>query len=302
MRSQVSLIGMTKKSRTMRWLSNTTLAEVVLESLNRRLPLKYRIMRLASRSNYLREAAIRHHSRCTRPAISTTAETLFGGLHVEETVRELNEKGFASGVVLPPDYLANILAFCAETSFVDDYGNEPLSIDGVDERNPRPGALMYRCPNPHKQCQAADKLTRDPALVKVARGYLKAEPLLRSSRIFWSYPDVTERYNPLYGFHYDIDDYKFLKLFFYLCDVDRNRGPHVIIEGTHKRKSWFEKNHRRLTDEQAENRYGDRIRIMTGGSGHGFFEDTFCYHKGAKPRKRRLILEFQYAISSAAIG
>ncbi len=300
--SPLGWVRMLKQGSTIRRLSNTTLAEVVGESLNRRLPLNYRIMRLVSRSNHLRNAAIRHHSRATRPAITTTAETLFGGLDVNETLRSLDEKGFAVGIVLPPDNVAKILAFCAEAAFVDDYSKDPLSVDPEDERIPWPGRLTYRCPNPHKQCEVVDKLTRDPVLVAVARAYLKTEPLLRSSRIFWSYPDLSQGYNPLYGFHYDIDDYKFLKQFFYLNDVDLDRGPHVIIEGTHKRKNWFEKNHRRLTDEQAENRYRGRIRVIAGSSGHGFFEDTFCYHKGAKPRKRRLVLEFQYAISSAAIA
>jgi hypothetical protein len=296
----MKLVRILKGNSTARWLANTTFVEVVGESLNRRLPLDYRIMRLVSRSNHLRDAAIRRHRRATRPAINTTNGTIFGSLNVHETVENLNEKGFAVGITLPPDYLAKILAFCAEAPFIDDYSQDRLLIDLRDETNPRPGQLAYRCANPHQLCEAVDRLTRDLAVVGVARGYLRTEPLLRSSRIFWSYPDLSENYNFLYGFHYDIDDYKFLKLFFYLNDVDLDRGPHVIIEGTHQRKNWFEKNHRRLTDEQAESRYKDRMKVMTGRAGCGFFEDTFCYHKGAKPRKRRLILEFQYAISSAA--
>lgn len=297
---QQTLAQLLKHSTIISHLSNTTFVEVIGESLNRRLPLNYRVMRLVSRSNYLREAAIHYYCRRKRAGITTTSETIFSGLNVENAIRQLNEKGFAAGVVLLPDYIAQIMAFCFETTFIDDYNKDPLRIELADERVPRPGRLAYRCPNPHQACDAVDKLTRDPALVEVARGYLKTEPLLRSSRIFWSYPDLTGDYNPLYGFHYDIDDYKFLKVFFYLCDVDLDRGPHIIIEGTHKKKNWFEKSHRRLTDEQALSRYADRIRIMTGRTGHGFFEDTFCYHKGAKPRKRRLVLEFEYAISSVA--
>lgn len=244
---------------------------------------------------------MRYHSRKQRAPIQTLTTTAFPSLDIRNTVDELNEKGFATGLVLPPDYLSKILAFCAETKYFDDYSKEGLQIDLFESSVPRAGRLTYRTPNPHKSCQTVDNLTRDPAIVQVARGYLRTEPLLRSSRIFWSYPDTSYGYNPLYGFHYDIDDYKFLKVFFYLCNVDLATGPHVIIEGTHKSKNWFEKNHRRLTDEQAESRYGERIKIMTGDAGYGFFEDTFCYHKGTKPRNRRLILEFQYAISAAAI-
>jgi hypothetical protein len=300
--SQGSLVRILKGSSTARWLSGTTLAEVVAESLNRRLSLKYRTMRLLSRSNHLRSAAIRYYSRGSRPPLNTTGDTVFGSLDTNAIVRELNENGFATGVVLPPTYVAQIMAFCAETAFVADLSKELLIIDMADEGVQLSGELVYRCPNPHKHCEAVDRLIRDPALVAVARGYLQAEPLLHSSQIYWSYPDLSEGYNPVYGFHYDIDDYKFLKLFIYLCDVDWDRGPHLIIEGTHKKKDWFEKGHRRLTDEQAECRYGDRIRVMTGSRGHGFFEDTFCYHKGAKPRKRRLILQLQYAVSDCTLA
>jgi hypothetical protein len=295
-----TLVTFIKTNPALRWLNNTTFAEVTLETLNTHLPLNYRVMRLVSRSNHLRRAAIRRCSRTKRSGIHTTAQTIVPDLDVSKTVSELNAKGVATGLALPAAYVDQILAFCAAAQFVDDYSKEKLYIDPFNDNVPHPGRLAYRCSNPHKLCPAIDKLTRDPALVEVARDYLTAEPLLRSSRIFWSYPDLSEGYNPLYGFHYDIDDYKFLKLFFYLCDVDQDRGPHVIIEGTHNRKDWFEKNHRRMTDEQAQARYGDRIKVMLGRTGQGFFEDTFCYHKGAKPKKKRLMLEFQYAISAAA--
>lgn len=296
------LVHAVKQNQTLRRIANSTLAEVALEPFNRRLPFRYRFMRLVSRSNYLRAAAVNYYSRCARQSLDTTAHTLFRELDVNGTGSCLEEKGFALGIVLPPDCLASILAFCAQTPFLDDCGNKAVMIDLTDEKLPRAGVLAYRCPDPHKQCETVEILTRDPALVGVARAYLRAEPLLRSSRIFWSYPELGEGYSVLYGFHYDIDDYKFLKVFFYLCDVDESRGPHVIIEGTHRKKDWFEKGHRRLTDEQAAARYRDRIKVMTGAAGHGFFEDTFCYHKGAKPQRRRLMLEFQYAISPAAIA
>lgn len=295
------LMGEIKRSNAVQWLKKNVVVEIVAESFNLQLPIRYRFMRLITRSNHMRRAAISYHAHKSRPSIETLKETAFPQLDVGGTVGHLAEKGYATGLILPRDYINEILAFCRGADYIDDYSMEPLAIDPVDATLPRTGRLTYRCPNPHKQCETINKLTRDPVLVDVARGYLGAEPILRSSRIFWSYPDLSEDYNPLYGFHYDIDDYKFLKLFFYLCDVDLNRGPHVIIEGTHKVKSWFEKNHRRLTDKQAETLYSDRIRVMTYPIGHGFFEDTFCYHKGSKPRQRRLLLEFQYAVSAAAI-
>jgi len=79
--------------------------------------------------------------------------------------------------------------------------------------------------------------------------------------------------------------------------VDRDTGPHTIISGTHKKRSLFEQLHRRLTDKQAIARYGEKITVMTGKRGSGFFEDTYCYHKGDHPKKPRLVLNAWYSFS-----
>ena len=135
----------------------------------------------------------------------------------------------------------------------------------------------------------------------IAEKYLGCAPQFVGSQIWWSYPhlDATGKQTktPLYGFHYDIDDLKFLKIFFYLNDVDEDRGPHVIIGNTHKKKNYFEIKNRRLTDAVAVEKYGDQIKVIEGKAGEGFFEDTFCYHKGTHPNKRRLLLQFEFAIN-----
>jgi len=75
------------------------------------------------------------------------------------------------------------------------------------------------------------------------------------------------------------------------------RGPHVIIGETHKSKNLFEIKNRRISDDVAEQRYRNKVNIITGKAGTGFFEDTFCYHKGMHPNKRRLLLQFEYAVN-----
>jgi hypothetical protein len=124
------------------------------------------------------------------------------------------------------------------------------------------------------------------------------KPVLLGSRAWWSYPpppsSAAARQPHLFGFHYDIDDYKFIKLFIYLTDVDLASGPHVAISGTHRSKSLFEKVNRRISDEVANDRYKESIRVITGRAGTAFLEDTFCYHKGMSPQKRRLIMELEF--------
>ena len=57
-------------------------------------------------------------------------------------------------------------------------------------------------------------------LVSTIRDFFGCEPIITSSQIWWTYPYYNksgEFSNPPgneYGFHYDVDDFKFLKLFF----------------------------------------------------------------------------------------
>lgn len=293
---------MAKRSQTLRSIANSTLVEIAFESLNFALPARYRLMRLVSRSDTLRNASVSRHGRRNHVRTFPTRETtLFPDLSVSDVAQTIEQKGFAQGIRLSDACLSGIVDFCSKAQFRSDRDpDKPVQIDVCDEVNPHSGTC-YRCANAHRQCETIDGIAHDLAVVEVARRYLRSEPVLLGSRVWWSYSylgsDGTVPYIADYGFHYDIDDYKFLKLFFYLNDVDEERGPHVIIEGTHSRKDFFEKTHRRLRDEEALRRYPGRIRVMTGEKGTGFFEDTFCYHKGTNPRKRRLILQIEYGLN-----
>ncbi len=296
------LIRVAKRSRTLRTVANSTLVEIFSETVNASLPARYRVMRLISRSDTLRSMAVRLHGKRNhlRP-FPTTASSVFPDLSVTDVVQAIVQKGFAQGMHLPDACLSHILDFCAKTSFRPNRDpNKLVQIDMTNETNPW-SDIIYRCVDAHRECRTIDRIAHDRVVVEIARRYLSSEPVLLGTRVWWSYSylgsDGTTPYVADYGFHYDIDDYKFLKLFFYLNDVDEERGPHVIIEGTHHRKDLFEKRHRRLRDEEAMARYSGRIRVMTGKPGTGFFEDTFCYHKGTNPRKRRLILEIQYGLT-----
>jgi hypothetical protein len=289
-----------KRASVVKWFAASPMGEL----LNPKFPFSYRAMRVISRSNTLRGAAVRFRTsyRPNKP-LPRSSETLFPSLSTPAVLDRLRRDGYASGISLPQESLQAILNFSALTEFTPDHSpNQRIKIDLVEESNPLPGNILFRCHNPHRDCPTVDQLAHDPFILDVAKGYLENEPILLSTQIWWSYPYLpkseTDLYTPEYGFHYDIDDYRFLKLFIYLNDVDEDRGPHVIIEGTHRKKDFFEKGHRVLTDGQAAARYQGKLRVMTGRAGEGFFEDTFCYHKGTNPRKRRLILQLQYCLSA----
>ena len=260
-------------------------------------------MRLICRSNMLRPLAIRRVITRTRPAVLPASENrCVLGPALDQILLELNEQGFAQGISIPDSILGETLEYCSQTRFTSQSDpRRQTFVDLTREENPiSPEHRYYHLLNPHEQCEAVRRIAHDPFATEVARRYLGTEPVLANCVIWWSYPpaDLERDTAPLedYAFHFDIDDYKFLKLFLYLNDVDEDNGPHVIIAGAHRRRTIFEKLHRRLTHQQALTRYGDQIRTMTGRRGTGFFEDTFCYHKGARPKKRRLVLQIEYVI------
>jgi hypothetical protein len=105
-------------------------------------------------------------------------------------------------------------------------------------------------------------------------------------------------------FHYDLDDYRFIKFFFYLTDVDLYSGPHVLIRGSHKNKKL---SHQLLgvrcaskPDEDIVGCYGaENLVTICGPAGLGFAEDATCFHKGTLPtQKERLLLQIEFAINN----
>lgn len=152
------------------------------------------------------------------------------------------------------------------------------------------------------QLAEVQALAGDPTLVDVVAGYLGYTPERVSSWLFWSlrnqltYAEREARYQTV-GFHYDVHGLNFLYVNFYITDVDRNSGAHVLIEGSHRGKRLRQLlGTAKVTDSEARRRYGDgRIKCIEGPAGTGFFEDTSCYHKALAPLSDdRLMLQFRY--------
>jgi hypothetical protein len=291
--------SMAKRIRT--FVRRSTAFEIVSELLSFKLPIEYKVMRLAARSDTARRLAVEAFAR-RHPVRSNNAAaaSMFPGLSVAEIIYGLKREGFSTGISLSESVLREILTFCASTTFSPNKApGEGLRVDLNRATNPAPPSHLYNCVDVHKKCTAISALARDSVICRVVAEYLGAEPRLLGTRLFWSYPpagDAEVLDLPDFGFHYDIDGYKFVKLFFYLTDVESDCGPHVIIAGTHTRKTWFERLHRRIDERRAEAFYPGRIKTMTGRRGEGFFEDTLCYHRGSVPRTRRLIMEFEWSL------
>lgn len=232
-----------------------------------------------------RPHAIRYYQRRTGvQSVEVEKQNLFPDLDVHRVVTSLHERGYADGWKIPDEYVERIVQYAKTTKF-----------------------LKYW--NPHRECKAIDQIARNEKLVEIARQYLGAEPILWLTQLKWSFGDQAagEREGLLSSinvpvqydgdaFHYDTLDFKSLTIFIYLTDVDASCGPHVLIENTHRTKSFAELCQIILSDTDAQRKFGGRIKTILGKKGTLLFEETSAFHKAGRCQTKRLMLSIDYVL------
>ena len=143
-------------------------------------------------------------------------------------------------------------------------------------------------------CPHVLRVMSDPRVLSVAGNYLGCKPTLSSIGLRWSFCGTLSR--SVQTFHRDLDDWRFVKVFIYLTDVNETSGPHTYVRGTHKTKGRLRGKPYRLED--LEQRYGpDAILRIVGKGGTSFVADTYGIHKGEVPvSSPRLILQIEYSV------
>lgn len=137
-------------------------------------------------------------------------------------------------------------------------------------------------------------LANDPRLLALATGYIGCTPTISAIMLRWSFPNDAPG-TSVQAFHRDSDDWRFLKVFVYLTDVDEGAGPHVYVRGTHRANATLRL--KTFTDQAIEETYGDARLVVTGKRGFAFAADTYGVHKGMVPITRpRLLLQIQYSL------
>jgi len=149
-------------------------------------------------------------------------------------------------------------------------------------------------------CPDVLALANHPQLLDAAARYLGCKPTISSLSIWWSLPaDGTAQ--EAENYHRDVDDWRFVKFFLYLTDVDEGAGPHRFVRGSHRSSNFLRI--RRIADDEVARAFpaADLLSIE-GRAGDAFLEDTFGLHKGQPPqRSRRLLLQVQYSIGPIAV-
>lgn len=150
-----------------------------------------------------------------------------------------------------------------------------------------------------------------PQLHMIPWRYFGCIPTVSSVQAWWSYPSKTGP-SGAQLFHHDRGGFVSLNLFVYLCDVDKDNGPHVFSPKTH-RFDYLHKIGNQISDGEQKRAYWDWIEqhrksdeditrffetiALTGALGTAFFEDTRGFHKGTIPRNRsRLVFEIVWTV------
>ncbi|RVT89823.1 hypothetical protein [Sphingomonas crocodyli] len=269
------------------------------------------LMFIFGRFTVFRSFYVRRWQRRTRkpPAHPASGEAL-STRRPSDIADILRRDGLASGLILPRRVSRDIAEF-AERAQCYAYMDRamPFLAGHHAEAEQRYGQsiLVGHFLDGTMQCAAAREVITNRWIRQIASDYLGGAARLISSRLWWSFPAKQEpRADQLSiasqgKFHYDLDDWGQVKVFFYLTDVDGRTGEHVYVRGSHRchplavQFSPFVGVSRRLVE-----RFYDRAAIVgvRGRRGSGFVEDPFGLHMGTVLEAgRRLMLELSFGTS-----
>lgn len=235
--------------------------------------------------------------------------SLFAAPDAQEAAAGLRAEGIHRGIDLPAEIHEGIADFARRTPC---FGNFDRRLEFLaqehaqaEQRLGRPllsGHYFERS----LDCPEVRAVQKDPRLREIAARYLGAQATLITTRVWWSFPtrSASERDKSLASldkFHFDLDDWRMLKFFFYLVRVDDGAGPHVYVRGSHRRRA-LRHQLTLLVGHPADDVlgvYGREAALkLTGPAGHGFVEDPFGFHMGTVPvQSPRLMMEIGFGVS-----
>ncbi|WP_114393853.1 hypothetical protein [Oleisolibacter albus] len=263
-----------------------------------------------------RLVAVRHlHRRwlgLARPLRPTAgrgpARTAFPALVPGEAAATLVRDGIITGLRLPEDRVAAIRTFALQTPcFGDGKPDQPIH-DVTAPEFCRPAQPYVIGDYLHQVGSSPEirSLAADPALRNLAASYLSVNtPNLRRVRLWWSFvsthqPEI-RRNGFAQMFHFDLDDWRALKVFFYINETGLGAGPHQFIRGSHRNRPlrWQVSLFKGQAEAAVHAAYSPAdILTLTGPAGFGFAEDPFGLHRGTLVTTQpRLMLEIEYGVT-----
>jgi hypothetical protein len=235
--------------------------------------------------------------------------SIFKNTDSEIAVKLIKKDGYYLGLQLSQSILKEILEY-AYTANISIDGKRGFEFKYSDKNQ---AAKQYNCQiitanylAINSECLAMQKLSNDPKLREIATKYLGKKSVLVRSQMGWTFIGSKQAYaqkgemgTPTLRFHYDLDDYRALKFFFYLTDVDSLSGSHRCVAGSHKKRKLLHYLVRSQSDQKIADYYGlESIVNICGRAGFGFAEDPFCFHRGSPPiTAPRLMIQLEFALN-----
>jgi hypothetical protein len=178
----------------------------------------------------------------------------------------------------------------------------PGRIIGIDPEHPPRAVAAYADGAQVSGSPMLSGLAHDPLILALVSAHLGSAAAPIDATLWYSFPAPEASPESAQMFHFDLDTLRWVKVFYYLSDVDPESGPHCYVEGTHepgsKPASLLNAGYVRITDAEMEATYPGRSRTITGTAGTVIIGDTRCFHKGTRLSEgHRLIYSPIYAPS-----
>ncbi len=255
--------------------------------------------------------AVDAYARSLRQATTPIAEP---GPDADVHAAAVRDRGFTKLPPLPTNITADMRRhFEASPLYADSTAREDSRTTFAEAEAVQ--NLAHYADRDILNCPHLLDIALNPLHLGLAQSFLGTVPMIITCAAWWSFARADEaREAQLY--HLDLDDYRFLKLFVYLTDVDETSGPHVYVPTTHRADillkareaapsiqqfdQWL--GQLRKTDREVGDAFGIAPVEITGEAGTVFVANTRGIHKGLLPKDRnRLVCQIVYGMTPQRI-
>lgn len=228
-------------------------------------------------------------------SVFTQLPSILPEFDIDEQVNLLNLHGFVKlPVRLPIDLVDNLVhlaqnSYVVPTKYAKDRSPKPVPDPKIDHIWDVPFANSI-------QSKVVQNILQDKQLITLAAKYLKANPVVIGSRLYYSIAHKDREFLTPENWHVDAGDgLRFVKTFIALSNVESSNGPTGFIQGTHRSLSRNFYSGRRFFPEEIEQKFKGRFVEATGKVGTIYFVDTRGLHRGTPVREGyRLLLHYLY--------
>ncbi|NCJ07078.1 hypothetical protein GS597_11275 [Synechococcales cyanobacterium C] len=221
----------------------------------------------------------------------------FKDYDVEQYVKSLDQEGVCFFDALIDSEIVNDIKAHLKDKCLKSKSPANIPYDFLLENAPKNANLAEYHQKDLLSCKHIVNIANHPFLLNIVSRYLECKPTISNVNVIWSFPGDKLKPQAAQNYHRDVDDWKFLKLFVYLTDVETDSGPHCFVQGSHKYLGFTKIG--RISDHVINSTFEDSKKLeILGRMGYAFLEDTFAIHKGKFPEvSPRLLLQIEYSLN-----